>query len=189
LSAFKKGASINIGMEEKKSNKPFIAITAVGGLAAAALLYSGITNPVPQKEYAPRAPGEVTKIPKEQPKETTQTIKGQMVDGQEMPLGPSDIGLELYVSQQDKNLVERVGLSIGAKVRVDWAVHAPVFYDVPGVLYGPVELPVGNPLFSGFTLTLPKPQSLDGKVLVVYGRDRATREQKRLYHAVLNMGK
>jgi hypothetical protein len=172
-------------MTEKKSRSPMLPIIAVGGLAAAALFYAGITNPVPQREYAPRAPGEVTKIPKE----TTQTIKGQVVDGHDVPPGPSDVGIEIYVSPHDKNLVERVGLSIGAKARAEWAGYQPVFYDVPGVLYQPVPLPVHEPQFSGFTLTLPKPQSLDGKVLKVYGRDPYTRQPKKIFEAQLNMKK
>lgn len=95
---------------------------------------------------------------------------------------PRGIQLELIVSDAPGKF-KGIGVRFDRAHQELFAQYAPVWYEIP-------EMRVKVQLYfeqgmTGFTATLPQPENLNGKTLVIYGIDPSTKQRKILYQTTI----
>lgn len=163
-------------MNAKKSLKGVVLGTGIAAIVGGLAYWSAQQPAQPERVYPPRGPGEVRPAPIEQRPQY----------GPANPAVKGTIGFTILANAQNDTLSDGIELEFDRPAQQDLAQYAPVHYVIRGVTMQPVQLYPENGM-SRATTTFPQPLSLDGKVLQLYGTDRATRQQKTLFEMQLHV--
>ena len=90
---------------------------------------------------------------------------------------PENYEIGFQVVSKD-GLAEKIGFHLTPRWQVYASDFVPLSYEIPGVLKGVRQLPMGA---IGATIKLAKPHDLSGKRFILYGMHPVTREREQLY--------